>query len=433
MPRTAGDDKIRGQGPPVWEFELQMHPAQAEIYEHPARFKVVAAGRRFGKTMLGMTMAIVKAADGENRVVEWVAPTHDQSRKVLREFCRLVPPDLREVNKTMGEVYLPNGSIVLFRSGERFDNLRGEGLDLVVVDEAAFVPREAWYQALRPALADKLGTALLISTFNGENWFYDLWRRAVDPENAEWHGWRIPTSANPYILASEIEEARRNLPADEFGQEFEASPLTFVGSVFPGDRLERAWELAKGYTVAIPLAGSPMLPPLLEAGLDWGHNVTAFEVAHETPDGRIIWVHEAIYERIELRKRCMDIARLCNEFRIQTIYADAAGASENVTLAAVLAEEKTPTVVQPVPFNAYKRAGIVTRGYYLEREREMIGPECVQLLIDSKAYHYERDSEKPAKGSDHTVDAATAFYASRSAALGDTELASLVEHMGEAA
>jgi hypothetical protein len=367
--------------------------------------------------MLATAKAVIVAASKPDAVVWWVSPSHSQSRMALRMVAKLIPTKHREVNKTFGEIYLSTGGRISFKSGERWDNLRGEGLDLVIIDEAAFVAQDLWTQAIRPALSDKQGEALLISTFDGENWFYDLYRFALDPENTEWQGWRFPTAENPYIPVAEIEEARRSLPKEVFGQEYLASPLAFAGAVFDGEKLDLAYRARTELVVPDT--------PSCEAGLDWGWNFTVLEVNVELADGRIAWIDEEVLERIELVAKCHIIADYCIRYNIQTIYADAAGADENVTLAKVLEERNAPTYVQPVPFNAYKKAGVLTRVHYLERDREILSERNVQLLIDSKAYHYDAKKgtgdDVYAKGHDHSVDAATAFYASRHYVLGDSD------------
>jgi len=413
MGRPSTEEVATRNGASVWEFALEMHPAQRQVFESPARFKVVAAGRRFGKTLFAAATAIMVAASKPDAIVWWVSPSHDQSRIALRMVAKAIPQKHREVNKTLSEIYLSNGGRIAFKSGERSDNLRGEGLDLVIVDEAAFVDETLWTQALRPTLSDKAGKALLISTFDGENWFYDLYRKALDPDATAWAGWRFPTSANPYIPRDEIEEARRNLPKEVFEQEYEASPLAFAGAVFDGEALDHAWQLGKDFVIPDN--------PLCEAGLDWGWNVTALEVCVELADGKIAWVAEEILVKTELTVKCEMIAAYCQQWNIATVYADAAGADENVTLAKVLEAKGIETYVQPVPFNAYKKTGILTRVFHHQHERELIGPNCPQMIVDSKAYHYDKDGEKPAKGHDHSVDAVTAFYASRSYVLGDRD------------
>lgn len=432
MPRVAAEERSV-RAPSTFRFRLDLHPAQQEIFESKARFKVVAAGRRFGKTMLAGIMCLVVAMSVPDAVVMWVSPSHRQSKKAMRwmlRWLRQIPRELWDANRTDQEIFiLGNGSIIQFVSAERFDNLRGDGLTFVVLDEAAKIPQEAWNDVLRPTLADTGGSAMFIGTFKGENWFYDLWRRAMDPASSpEWEGWKLPTSENPYIPESEIEQMRRDMTHEEFEQEIMCSPITYQGAVFPGERLNAAWDAGQHFEIQMVQIGDEGRPVLLqpEAGLDWGWNVTAFEVCAELPNGQIVWLDEDVFKRVELNEKCHAIAELCLKHRIACIYADAAGADENVTLAKILEELGAPTVVQPVPFNAYKRAGILARSYYLERGMEVITPLCSQLKADSMAYHYDKDRSgsqlndlKPAKGNDHTVDAATAFYASRASDLGE--------------
>lgn len=421
MGRLGTEDRVALQETPeTWRFDLRFHPAQQAIWEDPARFKVVAAGRRFGKTTLAMAFALVVATSRPNALVLWAAPNHDTARKAMRAMLRLIPRRYREANRTTQEIFLSTGGIIMFRSAERFDNLRGDGLDAAVCDEAAFMPEAAWTQAIRPALSDKKGVALLISTFDGENWFWHAYRRAIEPKNVLWQGWTFTTLDNPYIDPQEVEDAKATLPREVFLQEFMASPMAFAGAVFPSERIEKATSLGRNFRLELRSVrdGRPtLLKP--EAGLDWGHQVTAFELCVELGDGRVAWVGEEIFEKVELTARCRAIAEICRDSNVETIYADAAGASENVTLAKVLAEVGAPTYVQPVPFNVYKRPAIVTRSWFLEQEREVLTDGCPQLIVDSKAYHYDKSGDRPAKGNDHTVDAATCFYASRASSIGD--------------
>lgn len=125
---------------------------------------------------------------------------------------------------------MPGGGMVGVRSADNPDSLRGEGLDFCVMDEAAYIAPEAWSEALRPALSDRLGRALFISTPRGRNWFFDVYNRAAGDD--EWQSFQYPTSANPFIAPSEIEAARRELPEIIFRQEYEAQFVDSEGAVF---------------------------------------------------------------------------------------------------------------------------------------------------------------------------------------------------------
>jgi len=126
---------------------------------------------------------------------------------------------------------------VQVRSADDPQSLRGEGLDFVVLDECAYMKAEAWTEALRPALSDRQGGALFISTPRGLNWFHALWLRGQDPTQSEWCSWRFKTSDNPFISPEEIEAARGDLLSRIFMQEYEANFLEDN----PGALWKRAW------------------------------------------------------------------------------------------------------------------------------------------------------------------------------------------------
>jgi hypothetical protein len=430
MPRKAAEDSVTDRGVDTWVLELDLHPAQKEVWNSPARFKVVAAGRRFGKSLLAAAKCIEKAASKPDAVVMWVSPSHDQSRIGFNMVKRALPRSACEVNKTLSEIYLSTGGTILFRSTERWDNLRGHGLDFVVLDEAAKIEEQAWTAVIRPALADRRGEAMLIGTFNGQNWFYDLWRRAQDPDNKEWAAFKFVTADNPYIDPSEIEEFQRNNPKEVFEQEFMSSPLAYAGAVFDGVRLDEAWEAGKAWT-GMPHSirmqvgsGQQLIKPVTEAGLDWGDFETALMVAFENGE-TVTWVEERIYQRVELGEKLDDIMQAITYWSIQAIYADAAGATENRALAKRIEDAGIDCIVQPVPFQTYKKSAILTRKWYLEQGLEVVTAGCPGFIMDSKGYHWDprkgAGDEAPAKSRDHTVDAASAFYAPRSYNVGITE------------
>jgi hypothetical protein len=211
-------------------IDARLHPAQATIHRDPARFKVVGAGRRFGKTRLGVLECLDVAAQGGR--AWWVAPSYRMSEVGWRPLRRMGQRIGAEVRKVDRQILLPNGGEVAVRSADTPDSLRGEGLDFVVMDECAYISEEAWTEAIRPALSDRLGKAMFISTPAGRNWFYRLYHLGQSDQGGEWRSWRFPTSDNPYIAASEIEAARGSLPDMVFRQEYLAEFLENEGSVF---------------------------------------------------------------------------------------------------------------------------------------------------------------------------------------------------------
>lgn len=205
------------------------HPGQREVHQSPARHKVIAAGRRFGKTRLGVNECLDVASRGGR--AWWVSPSYKMSEvgwRPLRQMGAALGAEVRRVDR---QVVLPGGGEVSVRSADNPDSLRGEGLDYVVIDECAYVPEAAWAESLRPALSDRKGKAMFISTPAGRNWFWRLWQRGQG-DDPDWRSWQFPTSANPYIDKEEIEAARRDLPERVFAQEYEAQFLEDAGGVF---------------------------------------------------------------------------------------------------------------------------------------------------------------------------------------------------------
>jgi hypothetical protein len=386
------------------KINVTLHDGQLEVLDDSRRFRVVACGRRWGKTTFAVADTLIFAAETPDSLVWWVSSTHDQTRIAMRMLLQAVPPDARDVNLSEKTVTLWNGSRFMFRSANKHDNLRGEGVDYLVIDEAAFIEQEAWYSSLRPTLADTRGSALLISTFQGENWFYELYERGQDDSFEDWGSYRYPTINNPFIHPDEIDEARRTTPRAQFEQEWEANPLIYVGAVFPGEKVQQATERVAVYRDDLPCF----------AGLDWGYtNATAFEVCQEDPEGRVHWFAERLAVATQLDTRVEFITSLCREHRIEAVYADAAGATENAALADALDRAGLATQLVAVPFGKFKEGGIKTRRWFLENDLETMGPNVPELIRTTKRYRYKEDSEDVIKEDDHPVDAATAFYASR--------------------
>ncbi len=222
-----------------------------EVAQSPARFRVAACGRRrWGKTRLGSSLCVKTAADGGR--AWWVAPSYPVAMvgwRLIRRLASQVPG--AEIRQSERLVSFPNGGEIQVRSADNPDSLRGEGLDFVVFDECAFIHEDAWQEAVRPALSDRLGRALFISTPKGRNWFWRLWQRCIDDHDHEWHGWQLPTAANPYIAPAEIEAARLGLPERIFAQEFLAQFLDDAGGVF-----RRVMDAATATALEKPISGA---------------------------------------------------------------------------------------------------------------------------------------------------------------------------------
>jgi hypothetical protein len=214
----------------VIRLDVRPHAGQAQVHNDPARFKVLACGRRWGKTRLGVNECLEVAAAGGR--AWWVAPTYRMTEVGWRPLRQLATRLGWQVRLGDRQVLAPNGGEVSIRSADNYDTLRGEGLDYVVLDECAFIAEAAWTEALRPALSDRQGRAMFISTPKGHRWFWRYWQLGQDASQDEWRSWQFPTAGNPFIAPSEIEAARGMLPERTFAQEYLAAFLDDGGGVF---------------------------------------------------------------------------------------------------------------------------------------------------------------------------------------------------------
>ncbi len=234
------------------------HAGQALVHGDPARFKVLACGRRWGKTRLGVNECLDVALHGGR--AWWVAPTYRMTEvgwRPLRQLSNRLGLQVRLADR---QVLVPGGGEVSVRSADNYDSLRGEGLNYAVIDEAAYVDEAAWTEALRPALSDLLGRAMFISTPAGRNWFWRYWELGQDMSQNEYRSWRFPTSANPFIRPSEIEAARASLPERVFAQEYLAEFVEDAGTVF-----RRVLDAAVLEPLSDPIPGRSYA-----MGIDWG-------------------------------------------------------------------------------------------------------------------------------------------------------------------
>jgi hypothetical protein len=206
---------------------------QREVHENPSRFRVVSAGRRSGKTMLALACSLEVALQGGRSW--WVAPTYGVGDIAWRQLRSLLKSTKLGKFAVLAEskraVFFLTGGEIWFKSADNEDGLRGEGLDFLVMDEAAYIGERVWESALRPALADRQGRALFISTPAGRNWF---WRAFVAGQNAEpgMRSWKFATSCNPIMPADEIDKARASMTARLFSQEFLAEFIEDTSGVF---------------------------------------------------------------------------------------------------------------------------------------------------------------------------------------------------------
>jgi predicted phage terminase large subunit-like protein len=237
------------------ELNVDLHPAQLEIFNSEARFKVVAAGRRFGKSRLAAWILLIKALQSDSKDVFYIGPTFQQSKDIMWAMLKELGDGLiMAAHENTAVLTLINGRKIYLKGSDRPDTLRGVGLAYVVLDEYASMKPQVWEQIIRPTLADVQGGALFIGTPAGKNHFYDIYIDAMKQD--DWDFFSFNSTDNPFILNSEIDAAKSTMSTMSFRQEFEASFETFSGGIFKEEWFKEGPEPEIGnYVIAIDPAG----------------------------------------------------------------------------------------------------------------------------------------------------------------------------------
>jgi phage terminase large subunit len=213
---------------------MPLSNAQDTVAKNPARFRVVVAGRRFGKTHLSIRELCYHAKD-PGKDVWYVAPTYKMARQIVWRKLKNKLQDLNWVaktNETELTIVLVNGSTIALKGADNYDSLRGVGLDFIVLDEFADIDPEAWYETLRPTLSDKAGKALFIGTPKGiGNWAYEIYQNTQD-DAANWQSFSYTTLDGGQVPEEEVQQARKDLDERTFRQEYMATFETFSGRIY---------------------------------------------------------------------------------------------------------------------------------------------------------------------------------------------------------
>jgi len=206
------------------DLNIQLLDWQQQVWEDPTRFKIVAAGRRTGKSRLAAWMLIVNALQADKGHVFYVAPTQGQARDIMwQTLLELAHPVVSNAHINNLQIKLVNGATISLKGADRPETMRGVSLKFLVMDEYADMKPEVFEQILRPALADQKGAALFIGTPMGRNHFYDLYKYAELEDDESYTAWHFTSYDNELLDPDEIDLAKKSMSSYAFRQEFMAS------------------------------------------------------------------------------------------------------------------------------------------------------------------------------------------------------------------
>lgn len=297
--------------------KLQLHPGQMNVYTSKARFKVVVAGRRWGKTACARTLIIQKAKVRKQKIW-YVAPTYRMAKQIMwSDLLNAIPRQwIRKVNETTLTITLINRTVIELKGADKSDSLRGVGIHFLVLDEFQDMTEETWTQVLRPTLADTGGHALFLGTPKSYNYLYTVYMNGQDKvKNPTWESWQYPTITSPFIPKSEIEAARRDMDPKSFKQEFEASFETMSGRVY------------YAFDRNIHVGDYPFNPKLpIWVGQDFNIDPMSSVIMQPQPNGEVWVVGEAILFGSNTEETCDELERRYWRYiKNTTIYPDPAG------------------------------------------------------------------------------------------------------------
>jgi hypothetical protein len=284
MPRTS-------KAPPAVEIEYERpwlyEKQRLAIFDCPdvngktARYGLTEASTKAGKTVACMAWLFEQALKGKpGQNFWWVAPVYPQAKIAFRRMRRGLPAAVFKANETEMTITLLNGAVIWFKSGEKPDNLYGEDVYAAVIDEASRV-REDSFVAVRSTLTATRGPVRIIGNVKGrKNWFYRMCRRAEAGEpGMSFHKLTAYDAVAGGVLdASEIEDAKRQLPDHVFRELYLAEPSEDGGNPFGLSHIAACVApLSAGKPVAIGIDLAKSSDWTVVIGLDRDARVCGFE------------------------------------------------------------------------------------------------------------------------------------------------------------
>ena len=317
----------------------------------------------------------------------------------LKELLRNVNW-LKKVNESELTCTLVNNSIIMLRSADNADSIRGIGVDYVVIDEAADISEEAWTAVIRPTLSDRKGSALIIGSPKGRNWFFDLYSNAKQLK--DWESWQFTTEQGGNVDPEEIESAKQDMDERTFQQEYLAKFVTYSGIIY----------YAFGDHNIQTLGYEPENHSIRHVGIDFNVDPGAAVIGYQTANG----IH--IYDEVEIfgtntQEMVAEIQQRYPGGRFHA-YPDASGAQRRtsaggVTDHVILKNSGFKLNVGSVNPSVKDRIGSVNSVCKSVNGlvKLTIDPKCKKLINALRKHTYKEGTRQPDKdsGLDHFVDA----------------------------
>ncbi len=295
------------------------HPGQREFLLAPHLFKVLACGRRWGKTDACAVQAL-NALLGERRRVLIAAPTQAQSRLLFDRCLDLIGAlgiDVR-AKTTPHPVAHVGESRIAARSGFVGSHLRGDEATDIIIDEAAYVPEALITEVAMPMLATTNGTLTLLSTPRGQNHFWKFFKWGQDGEHGIWSR-AGPTSENPMVAPSFLDMQRELISDRAFRTEYLAEFIDVAGQVFKASSIDACQTRSVDSCENQPIS----------VGIDWARytDYTAVAlIAGTWPNARLVALER--WNGLGWREQVARVAEIVRDYPGAQIASDATGVGD---------------------------------------------------------------------------------------------------------
>jgi hypothetical protein len=385
---------------------MPLSAKQQEIADCETRFRVVLAGRRGGKTFLAMR-EVCRFASKPNSVVWMLANSRQQIKslcwtKLKKKLSKL--NWIEDTNESELTIKLKNNSQICLKSAEQGDNLRGESISFICVDEFCDIDIEnIWHQIIRPSLSDKRGHALFTGTPKaGNQAARDLYDNHLTKPN--WASFSYTTAEGGFVDADEIAQAQQDLSPKVFLQEYCASWQVFAGIIFGEFGEHNIREVRK------PTETEPVF-----IGMDFNGTPMSAVIGRQTATG--IEVYDEIYLDNSNTQEMIDEIRSRYPRNPVTVFPDPAGVQRKTSAGG----NTDIKLLEIAGFTCrYHRQHPLVRdrinsgnSLFFKRPdgstRFFIDPRCKKTIACFKNWAYKPESLQPDKdrGWDHGADAST--------------------------
>jgi len=386
-------------------LEYEPHAGQLALHypeKKGCRFQVVVCGRRFGKTWASAMEATYVASQPNKRI--WVVGmSYRKARLIFREIWqRMVIGHGEDVEKASEKdmyIRFKWGTTVEGMSADNADSLVGEGLDLLIIDEVAKMNKKIWDMYLSPTVAGRKGKVIFITTPEGRNWIYDLFKLGATDEL--WESHTSPSWVNQYEFPKGLEdpaiiERKRNMSRELFGQEFGAEFSVFEGKVWDFNR-----ELDVG-----DFPYDPDLPTY--CSIDFGFRMPAilFIQTYWDDSREHIRIFDSILHKKNIKTEDLIKMIKTKGYPIMSFYGDPAGSNVQGQSGAGDMEIFRRSGIKVISTRNRTSRNIVasvayTRGFFESADgirRVHVDKKCVDVIEDFEEYRYpESEDGKPVK------------------------------------